>query len=205
MLGEVEVDESFFGVKNRNKHAHKKLGQTKGPYGSDKVPVFGALERGGRVCASGVPDTKMMTLPPKVEARVLPRSTVYSDEVPMYDPLERMGYKHGRVYHAQKVYVAGRGDAHVNSLEEFWSLVKRRIGGVHHSVSRKYLQDYLNVYAFRSNHRHDEKPMFRSIVERVASSHPPTIGPVAELPPFTTASKSLLLNGRFGDPSRAKH
>ena len=60
-----------------------------------------------------------------------------------------------------------RGKVHTNSIEGFWSLLKRGIGGVHHSVSEKYLQSYINEYGFRYNHRKDEKPMFLSVLERI--------------------------------------
>jgi hypothetical protein len=60
------------------------------------------------------------------------------------------------------------GDAHTNSIEGFWSLVKRGIGGIYHSVSRKYLQSYLDEYAFRYNRRTAGQPMFVSLLEQVA-------------------------------------
>ena len=66
---------------------------------------------------------------------------------------------------ASKVYAMG--DCHTNSIEGFWSLLKRGIGGVYHSVSEKYLQSYINEYGFRYNHRKDRKPMFLTVLERV--------------------------------------
>ncbi len=59
------------------------------------------------------------------------------------------------------------GDVHTNTIEGFWSLVKRGISGIHHAVSAKYLQGYLNEYAWRYNHRHDTTPMFKSLLENV--------------------------------------
>jgi transposase len=59
------------------------------------------------------------------------------------------------------------GDVHTNTIEGFWSLVKRGISGVHHAVSAKYLQGYLNEYAWRYNHRNDATPMFTSLLENV--------------------------------------
>lgn len=76
-----------------------------------------------------------------------------------------MGYQHQRVYHAAKVYV--EGDARVNSLEGFWSLAKRGIGGVYHAVGDQYLQSYLNEYAFRYNHRQDEQGMFAAFTAQI--------------------------------------
>ena len=67
-----------------------------------------------------------------------------------------MGYRHKRVHHEAKVYVSG--DAHTNTLEGFWSLVKRGISGVNHTVSGKYLQTYVDEYAFRYNRRGQDRP-----------------------------------------------
>lgn len=90
---------------------------------------------------------------------------LYTDEFPGYDTMTRIGYKHLRIQHSSKEYARGR--VHTNSIEGFWSLLKRGIGGVYHSVSPKYLQDYINEYSFRYNHRKDKKPMFLSELERV--------------------------------------
>ena len=90
-----------------------------------------------------------------------------------------MGYQHRRINHSAKVYVAG--DVHTNSIEGFWSLVKRGIGGVYHSVSAKYLQSYLDEYSFRYNRRDSGNLIFPAILARVsekASSKPSA--PVAE-------------------------
>jgi len=103
---------------------------------------------------------------PNMIERVLLSSTVYTDEAPMYNPLANMGYEHKRVHHAQKIYV--EGDAHTNTLEGFWSLVKRCIGGVYHSVSDKHLQAYLSEYAWRYNHRNDGHSSFRTLILRAA-------------------------------------
>jgi len=92
---------------------------------------------------------------------------VYSDEYSVYDRLAtpQNGYVHRRIKHAERVYVMG--DVHTQTIEGFWSLVKRGIGGVYHSVSRKYLQTYLNEYSFRYNRRDQGNLIFTSILERV--------------------------------------
>ena len=78
---------------------------------------------------------------------------VYTDEYLIYDGLKKHGYNHKRVHHASKVWVVG--DAHTNTIEGFWSVLKRDINGVYHAVSEKYLQSYVNEYIFRYNHRQD--------------------------------------------------
>ena len=90
---------------------------------------------------------------------------LYTDEFPSYDHMTRLDYNHKRIEHHSEVYV--NGNIHTNSIEGFWSLLKRGIGGVYHAVSEKYLQDYINEYGFRYNHRKDEKPMFLTVLERV--------------------------------------
>jgi transposase len=113
------------------------------------------------------PDVKAATIFPIIAERILPQSTVYSDEYSVYDRLSFHAncYEHKRIQHAQKVYVMG--DVHTQTIEGFWSLVKRGIGGVYHSVSRKYLQTYLNEYSFRYNRRDQGNLIFTSILQRV--------------------------------------
>jgi transposase len=74
--------------------------------------------------------------------------------------------EHKRINHSSKVYVMG--DVHTNTIEGFWSLVKRGIGGVYHSVSQKYLQTYLNEFSFRYNRRDQGNLIFISLLKRVA-------------------------------------
>jgi transposase-like protein len=109
-----------------------------------------------------VPDAKAGTVVPFVKIRVLPRSTVYTDELPSYNRLPVHGYVHRRIHHASKVYVSGT--VHTNTIEGFWSLTKRGIGGVYHAVSQKYLETYLNEYAFRYNHRDDAQHLFKTML-----------------------------------------
>ena len=140
-----------------------------------KIPirprVFGMAERKGekgkgRVVATTVQNTKRATVMPHIKKRVLPESMVYTDEYMIYDTLNQEGYRHDRVNHAEEIYVAG--DVHTNTIDGFWSLLKRGIGGVYHSVSSKHLQSYLDEYSFRYNHRKDERPMFLTMLSRVS-------------------------------------
>jgi transposase len=158
--GPVEADETYIGGRH-------KRGTNRGrpSPGSHKVTVFGVVERGGRVKAVTVPDVRKATLMPHLTRRVLPRETVYTDELKSYNGLEKAGYQHSRVNHSEGVYVSG--NVHTNTIEGFWSLLKRGIGGVYHSVGREYLQSYLDEYSFRYNHRKDSKPMFKTILGQV--------------------------------------
>jgi transposase-like protein len=161
----VEVDEAYFGGK-RKSGGGRRLRTDKGE--QYKTVVVGVAERKGRVIAKTVPDSKSGTLLETVREFVLPKSTVFTDEYICYDGITRMkeGYQHKRINHSSKVYVMG--DVHTNTIEGFWSLVKRGIGGVYHQVSQKYLQSYLNEYSFRYNRRDQGNLIFNAFLRRVA-------------------------------------
>ena len=154
--GQVEVDESYFGGVRRGKRGRGAEGKT---------AVIGIVQRQGHIAASVVSDVKSSTVMPLIKKNVARTAVVYTDEFHSYDRLPQAGYRHERVEHSTKVYV--KGDAHTNTAEGFWSLAKRGISGVYHAVSPKYLQSYLNEYAFRYNHRNDAIPMFKLILKRL--------------------------------------
>lgn len=159
MDGSVEVDEMYMG--GRRKYGTGRPGQGD----LKKTPVFGIVQRQGKVFATAVDSVKGATLLPHVVERVLPGSTVYSDELRTYDALgHNMGYRHRRIHHSARVYVSG--DIHTNTIEGFWSLTKRGIGGVYHAVSKKHLQGYLNEYAWRYNERHSPRSKFSTLLRR---------------------------------------
>jgi len=119
--------------------------------------------------ARATADKSMAVSNALVKEFVLPQTTIFTDEAPSYNELPRldgMGYQHRRINHSAKVYVAG--DVHTNTIEGFWSLVKRGIGGVYHSVSAKYLQSYLDEYSFRYNRRDSGNLIFPAILARVS-------------------------------------
>jgi len=147
--GTVELDESFVGGKNKNRHWDKKVKQSQGRSFKDKTPVFGMLQRKGLIIAKVVPDTKAKTLRPYIDKYIKEGSTVYTDEW-YYGNLHEK-YIHRNVNHAAKIY--GIGEIHTNSIEGFWSYMKCGIRGTYRNVSRKYLQLYVDEYAFRYNHR----------------------------------------------------
>jgi len=149
LTGEVEVDETYIGARK-----HGKRGRGAG----GKSTVFGMAQRKGDVSATVTSDLKSATVYPIIKERVMPDSMVYTDEFRVYDRLKGQGYHHKRVHHASKVWVIG--NVHTNTIEGFWSVLKRGISGVYHAVSEKHLQSYINEYAFRYNHRNDSSPMF---------------------------------------------
>jgi transposase len=154
--GEVEADETYIGGVRHGKRGRGAEG---------KVSVIGVVQRQGKVIATAVPNVKRSTIVPFVTQNVAPDAILYTDEFPSYDHITRFGYKHYRIQHSAKIYVAGQ--VHTNNIENFWSLVKRGISGVYHAVSPKYLQTYLNEYAFRYNHRKDDTPMFKLFLHQI--------------------------------------
>lgn len=119
------------------------------------------------------PDIGTIRLMQHVERCVLPASTVYTDEYTSYDGLGVRGYTHKRVRHQQNVYVIG--EVHTNTVEGFWSLLKRGISGVYHGVSTKHLQAYVDEYVFRYNNR--GRDMFRAFLGRVLDAAKPSESP----------------------------
>lgn len=169
--GGVEMDEMYHGG-HRKGQSGRILKADKGGHAT----VLGVVERKGRIAARVTPDLKLSTANAMLRECVLPKTMVFTDESVIYNSvefLEGKDYGHRRIRHSQKIYVAG--DVHTNTIEGFWSLVKRGIGGVYHSVSAKYLQSYLDEYAFRYNRRRSGNLIFPMLLARVSemASHKP--------------------------------
>jgi transposase len=161
----VEMDESYFGAK-------RKRGAKRGrpsPSDSSKQCVVGVVERGvgkGRVIATVATDATKATLHGIAKERIMPESVVFTDEYASYNGLDNAGYEHRRINHSAGVYVMG--DVHTNTIEGFWSLVKRGIVGVYHNVGKQYLQSYLDEYSFRYNRRDKGNLIFNDVFARVS-------------------------------------
>jgi len=156
LTNEVEVDETYIGGKHHGKRGRGAEGKT---------AVIGIAQRQGKITTNIVANTKRSTVMPLINENVAKKTTVYTDEYPIYDTIDANGFTHKRCNHGAGEYVVG--DAHTNNIEGFWSLVKRGISGVYHAVSPKYLQSYLNEYEFRYNHRNDEQPMFVTVLGQI--------------------------------------
>lgn len=113
--------------------------------------VFGAVQRVGKVVTQIVPDTKAVILINAVNTSIKKGSIMVSDENVGYAKLNK-NFIHLSVNHSKDEYV--RGNAHTNTIEGFWSLLKKQINGIHHSVSPKHLQRYCNEASFRYNSKH---------------------------------------------------
>ena len=145
MAGPVEVDETYVGGIERNKHASKRLGKD---HWSGKTAVVGARDRAtGKVVAQVVGATDAETLQGFVEEHRVPNAPVYTDGAAAYDGLDN----HERVYHSVGEYV--RDQVHTNGVESFWSTLKRAHKGTFHRLSAKHLQRYVNEFCGRHNIR----------------------------------------------------
>jgi transposase len=159
----VEMDETYFGGRRKGYRGRPGAGDKK------KSPIVGIVERKtgkSRIIAKATLNVNEKTLIGMVKEYVLPESTIFTDDFSAYDKLKHHGYAHHRINHSAKVYVMG--DIHTNTIEGFWSLVKRGIGGVYHAVSQKYLQSYLDEYSFRYNRRDQGNLIFTSILKKVS-------------------------------------
>jgi transposase-like protein len=148
LSGQIEADETFIGGKARNMHKDKRAVKITGTGGKDKTAVMGILERGGKIVTKVVPNRKKKALQAEVREHVLAGSALFTDALKSYEGLSE--FQHEVVDHAVE-YV--RGEVHTNGCENFWSLLKRTLGGTYVSVEPFHLFRYLDEQAFRYNHR----------------------------------------------------
>ena len=143
--GEVEVDESYFGG--------KRIKGKRGRGASGKTPVFGILQRGGKVYTEVVPDCAKATLQAIIRGKVDPDSVIHSDHWRGYNGLVDLGYKkHYRVHHGANEF--SRGKTHINGIESFWSFAKRRLMNFH-GVPKTTFYLHLKECEFRFNYRNE--------------------------------------------------
>jgi len=158
--GEIEIDETFLGGKGKNRAYKPNFGEI------PKEIVMGIVERKGKAYFKHIPNTGKWTLLKEVREHVNPTAHVMTDEYRAYTSLPRLGYKHDTVIHSANQYVSG--NAHVQTVEGFWSILKRGVYGVYRVVSKKYLQSYVDEYAFRFNNRQNPL-MFNTLLNQVAN------------------------------------
>ena len=152
--GHVEADETYIGG--------RRSGGKRGRGAPGKTVVFGMVERGGDVMTRVVPNVRRATLERHILENIRGGATVSTDELTSYAKIARFGYDHGTVNHSADQWV--NGIHHTNSIEGFWSMLKRSIGGTHIHVSRKHLSKYLGEFEYRWNSRHAPETMFARLL-----------------------------------------
>ena len=149
LTNEVEMDETYIGGKNKNRHTNKKIENSQGRSVKDKTPIFGMVERKGKIVARKIENTSVGNITPEV-VKTVKNAMVYTDEWVGYKQVSRI-YDHLFVKHNEGEYVNGR--VHTNTIEGFWSILKRGIVGIYHFTSRKHIQKYVDEFVFRYNTR----------------------------------------------------
>lgn len=162
LSGHVEVDETYVGGRLRKFNGHGK-----GEYLKNKSTVFGIVERGGNVRSGVVPDERRATLIPIIQANVAAGAIVSTDTHGSYKPLKKLGFKHGRINHNAREWA--RGIHSTNTIEGFWSHLKRGIQSTHASVSKQHLNRYIGEFAYRYNNRDEPSAMFARLLKQISA------------------------------------
>jgi transposase len=167
LSGVLEADETFIGGLSKNRHADKRIPNSQGRSTKDKTPVLGIMKRGGNIIAKVITDTQKASIQPIIrESVVKDASVLITDEWWGYRGMDK-DMPHVIINHNQDEYV--RGAFHTNTIEGFWSQLKRTIKGTHIHVSPKHLQKYVDEVSFRYMNRDNQDTMFETVLSHVAS------------------------------------
>ena len=165
LCNDVEIDETYIGGKDKNRHSKKKIKNTQGRSLKDKIPVIGMVERNGKLNARIVTDVQSKSLTKEVLKSIKQSANVYTDEWLGYKNISKY-YKHYVVNHSSQEFV--NANAYTNTLECVWGILKRGILGIYHFTSKKHLQAYIDEFVFRYNTRHmTEQDRFKRFLSNI--------------------------------------
>lgn len=174
LSGEVEIDETFVGGKNKNRHKDKKVEQCQGRSYKDKVPVFGILERGGKLIAKVVSNTQAKTIVPIIKEKVELGSVVYTDGWDysgLHGKYVQRSVDHEKHFYGT-TYATDEGEiitVSTNGIENAWSHFDRMMLGTYIRVSKKHLQKYVDEFIFRFNTRNfSDSQRFNLLLRNIA-------------------------------------
>lgn len=156
--GEVEVDETYIGGKGENRRFVANFNE------KPKEVIMGMVERQGRAKVRHVKGSGARSLLPQIYKNVKPNTQIYSDQWGAYRTLPKLGFKYNSINHLES-YV--NKSVHTQNVENLWSHIKRGITGVYRHVDSKYIQAYVNEYAFRYSQRNSSQAMFWALMGRV--------------------------------------
>lgn len=154
LSGVVEVDETYFGGKDKMENGRK-----------NKSAVMGMVERQGKIKAKQIENRQTHIILNNIKENIEKGSYLMTDEFKVYTKTPKLGYGRGSIKHGRKHYV--RGLVHTNTIEGFWGQLKRSISGTYHSVSSKHLQSYVDEFSFRYNLRQQPQSIFYSLMKKV--------------------------------------
>lgn len=167
LKGIVEADETYIGGNTKNKHKkQREILNAKGTGAINKTPILGLLERNGRIITKVLEKAEGLVIKPIIKDNVEVGATIITDGFGGYNGL-KIDYIHEIVNHEQGEYAKGR--SHTNTIEGFWSHLKRMIRGTHITVSVKHMQKYVDESTFRYVHRNEGQEMFFTILDRIAA------------------------------------
>ncbi len=159
LTGIVEIDETYIGGKEKNKHKNKRLKAARGAVG--KTAIDGMRERKGKVEAMLIDNTDQHTLQTAIHRNINVGSQLYTDDHRGYAGLDGVLYQHKSVKHSANEYVNGM--AHTNGIESVWAVLKRGVNGTYHNITTKHLQRYVGEFTFRLNEGNVERHTKRRI------------------------------------------
>lgn len=161
LSGDVEMDTAYFGGRYKSGRYNEKQKEAI----AAKTVVMGAIERGGKARLIIVPDSKAQTHRDFLAEVIEPKDTRLMTDNTNRIGRTALGFTRLTVDHHRGEYV--RGEVHANTIDAFWSHIKRSINGTHKVVSRKHLQEYLDAFVFHRNNGHSDKQRFFSLLESV--------------------------------------